>query len=141
MNSKHLLVALSLSCLSVACGSRDDIDRADKKRAEAENENKILKEENAALENIVQYIFVTETNVWAATKALVGYQVADSSCTDIGFTLPTSTQFAEFKTEVYDVNPDWQGISIERFHQKDLTTQLEGGFAICRRDHKSKVPL
>jgi hypothetical protein len=141
MNSKHLIVALSLSYLSVACGSGDEVERADKKRAEVEDENKILKEENASLENLVQNMFMTETNVWAATKALVGYQVADSSCTDIGFTLPTSTQFAEFKSEVYDVNADWQVISIERFHQKDLTLQMENGFAICRRDHKSDAPL
>jgi hypothetical protein len=141
MRLKQLCFVICVTCLSVSCGSSDDVERADKKRAEVEDENKILKEENAALESLLLNVFMTETNVWAATKFLVDYALAESSCAAIGFTLPTSAQFAEFKKEIYEVNPNWQSISIDRYHQKDLTMQIEGGLALCRRDPNSASPV
>lgn len=143
VNIAALTVALICTSTLTSCAGNPqqvakERDRADDRRKDAEDDNDKLSDQNALLKNMLTHVIATTNDMWVLAGLGQDQQEAIATCDVIGFSLPSTAQFAEFKAEVYDLSSDWQKVSADAFHTTDAAAAVEdtllSGMTLCRRD-------
>lgn len=137
------LVALAIPLLFslAACGANPatvakERDRSDERRRAAEADNTALTKKNSDYQTALNNVTATTTAVWTIYAVTGRHADAMLLCKEIGFTLPTTAELDEFKTEIYDQKAAWQQLSFNRFFASDVVQDQSDnvGIALCRRD-------
>lgn len=112
--------ALAFTLLS-ACGNpialQKNLSSEEEKCKDAEATSSNLASQVSLLKGYLTHIYVTTNHLWVFTGLAHEYSVARGQCTGIGYTLPSSGDVEEFKSELLPAHPEWSkyisGVQIE----------------------------